>query len=439
MVSWLRKMCFALMVLVVPFITDCSSNPTDPIKDIPSSLSFFWKKELASFEIVYPVDKMLIISSQGILTHTSGQNSPILQLITLEHGDLLWSRAYKEYVRDSQNFPAFYDDILYIPFEEIAINVKHKDIAWHFPSHDIWFGQPRNFKQFGRYMSWESLDFLDTVHWNLGWRVRMLDLRTGLIRMYNLPQTDSGATSNFAYAIQPEKNQLLWCILSKLDSISHKTYFIVQDISTQQELTRTIASENIMGITSSGFLNSSPLLYNNRLYFVTQDTIRCFESSGKLLWKYNIVNTPSSSSQTSSATTNFVGSTSQIKPIIVNNVLLVAQYTNVGVFGFGGLIQTDKGPGNLFAFDVNTGQILWHMKIPADNYTQLTLINNLVFVDGNYDGFPRVIIAIEPRTGKIVWRTPSTTNEEFIAVASNGGDTLYVQSTKALYAYKTPR
>jgi outer membrane protein assembly factor BamB len=177
----------------------------------------------------------------------------------------------------------------------------------------------------------------------------------------------------------------------------------------------------------------------NALYFILNDSAWCLDRTGRLIWKRDLPKMVSSFSPQNSRP-NISGGvislpTKPINAVFTKDIILIAEPDGEEIL----LLGSRNYGGYLRGVDANTGATLWRINAPIDNETQLTIIKDLVFVDGSYAGFPRTIIAIEPRTGKIVWRTPSTTNEEFLAVASNGGDTLYVQSSKALYAYKTPR
>jgi hypothetical protein len=84
-------MYLALMVLVVPFITDCSSNPTDPIGDISSSATLYWSRDLQQDTLGsngYSANfrKMLVVTSFGIVTNIWDSGDFALAGLTKEQG-----------------------------------------------------------------------------------------------------------------------------------------------------------------------------------------------------------------------------------------------------------------------------------------------------------------------------------------------------------------
>jgi hypothetical protein len=167
MVSWLQKMCPALMILVVPFITASCYNPTDPISDISSSATLYWSRDLVDTSAgIYQVnlDKMLVVTPQGILTHVWDSGSLALALLTKDYGNKLWIRRYDIYYYGSLQPPMVFNDFFLVQSELLAISIKHKDVVWRLTkSSDSYLFSPYGgLEQFGRYLSWKNIDLIDT-------------------------------------------------------------------------------------------------------------------------------------------------------------------------------------------------------------------------------------------------------------------------------------
>jgi outer membrane protein assembly factor BamB len=211
-----------------------------------------------------------------------------------------------------------------------------------------------------------------------------------------------------------------------------------QMLGTNQTTILGATNPSVGAIIPINYSNPYPLAHDNYLYFISTDTIRCFSRSAQFLWARELPKTISTSSPSNSTSSiSFGGASPSLntaQPVFTQNVIVTLEHLGsesllLGRRNYGGYLR---------GIDAITGQTLWRINAPVDEESKLNFINNLVFLDGSFPGFSRVIIAVEPQTGKIVWRTPSLSNG-YQTVASNGGDTLYVQSSRALYAYKTPR
>lgn len=214
-------------------------------------------------------------------------------------------------------------------------------------------------------------------------------------------------------------------------------------LGTNQTTILGATNPSVGAIIPINYNNPYPLAHDNYLYFISTDTIRCFNRSAQFLWARELPKTISVSSPSPSNSTSSISfgspagrlSSNTAQPVFTQNVIIILEHLGSESL----LLGSRNYGGYLCGIDALTGQTLWRINAPVDEESKLNVINNLVFLDGNYPGFSRVIIAVEPQTGKIVWRTPSLGNESYQTAASNGGDTLYVQSTRWLYAYKAPR
>ncbi|OFX90130.1 MAG: hypothetical protein A2W99_17570 [Bacteroidetes bacterium GWF2_33_16] len=243
-----------------------------------------------------------------------------------------------------------------------------------------------------------------------------------------------GSNDSYLYAINTEDGSLKWkfktgrrikstpCVVNETVYFgSSDSSFYAVDASTGVEKWHfktggetIFSAKNIFGINSGGlncpdpwdFYSSSPLYYNNAVYFGSGDSsIYCLNAeNGNKIWSYK---------------TNGIVHSS---PAVYNNIVVCGSWDS-----------------KIYALDSKTGKLIWDFQSGTDTTYNCFVgiqaspaIENGIVYCGSRDAN---LYALEATTGNVIWKKRDPHSSWLPCSVAISGDNLYLGSSDALKFY----